>query len=172
MACCRQRKNPSDTVNCADQGLSCCLRVTAHAAVKAFIAFMGALPVSLIKKSPAHCRPLNPTCWAQNEAFGCPYKTLSPAELAEQLRSMQLPRGAAEEAVAKARSGHYQLACHAVFEGRHGCPCDTGINHPNQVTALFDPVPCLLRVCVSLKRWPQPLQSLAWRPLSHLCSLR
>ena len=38
----------------------------------------------------------------------------------------------AEEAVGKAKAGHYQLACAAVWEGKMGCSCDTGINHPNQ----------------------------------------
>lgn len=70
----------------------------------------------------------------QGDAFGCPYKTLSPAELAEQLRAMQLPKSTVDEALAKVRNGgHYQLACTAVLEGRHKCVCDTGISHPNQV---------------------------------------
>ena len=38
-----------------------------------------------------------------------------------------------DEAVTKARGGHFQLACAAVWEGKHGCMCETGINHPNQV---------------------------------------
>lgn len=37
-----------------------------------------------------------------------------------------------DEAVSKAKGGHYQIACAAAFEGVHNCPCDTGINHPNQ----------------------------------------
>lgn len=37
-----------------------------------------------------------------------------------------------DEAVSKAKGGHYQIACAAAFEGVHHCPCDTGINHPNQ----------------------------------------
>ncbi len=72
----------------------------------------------------------------QNEAFGCPYKTLSPADLAEQLRAMRLPQRSVEEVVAKARAGHFQLACMAEFEGRHSCICDEGINHPNQVRCM------------------------------------
>ncbi len=38
-----------------------------------------------------------------------------------------------DEACAKAKAGHFQLACAAVWEGKHGCSCETGINHPNQV---------------------------------------
>ena len=40
-----------------------------------------------------------------------------------------------EEACSKAKGGHYQLACAAVWEGKHGCACESGINHPNQVRA-------------------------------------
>ena len=70
----------------------------------------------------------------QGDAFGCPYKTLSPGELADALRALRLPPAAAQAAVAKARGGHFQLACMAAWEGAHGCACDTGINHPNQVS--------------------------------------
>ncbi len=38
-----------------------------------------------------------------------------------------------DEACSKAAAGHYQLACAAAWEGKHGCACETGINHPNQV---------------------------------------
>ncbi len=69
---------------------------------------------------------------AQGDAFGCPYKTLAPGELAGALGRLRLPPRAADEAAAKARAGHFQLACAAAFEGAHGCACDTGINHPNQ----------------------------------------
>ncbi len=77
----------------------------------------------------------------QGEAFGCPYKTFSPAELAESLRALQLPNQAVQEALGKARAGHFQLACTAAWEGVHKCMCDTGINHPNQVCAV--PAACL-----------------------------
>ena len=40
-----------------------------------------------------------------------------------------------EEACAKAKAGHFQLACATAWEGKHGCACETGINHPNQVGA-------------------------------------
>ena len=40
---------------------------------------------------------------------------------------------AVSEAAAKAKAGHFQLACAAAWEGQHSCSCDTGINHPNQV---------------------------------------
>ncbi len=40
------------------------------------------------------------------------------------------PRSA-EEAVAKAQGGHYQLACACAFEGLHqGAQPNAGINHP------------------------------------------
>ena len=31
------------------------------------------------------------------------------------------------------QAGHFQLACGMAFQGVHGCACDTGIKHPNQV---------------------------------------
>ena len=54
---------------------------------------------------------------------------------------------AVSEAVAKAKAGHFQLACAAAWEGQHSRSCDTGINHPNQV--------CSRPSC------PQPRSSLA-----------
>ena len=68
----------------------------------------------------------------QDDAFGCPYKTLSAAELAAALARLRLPPRAVDEAASRARAGHFQLACASAFEGAHGCACDTGINHPNQ----------------------------------------
>ena len=78
------------------------------------------------------CHPL------QGDAFGCPYKTLSAPELAAALGRMRLPPRAADEAGARARAGHFQLACALAFEGAHGCACDTGINHPNQARCHMD----------------------------------
>lgn len=49
---------------------------------------------------------------------------------------MRLPPRSVEEVVAKARGGHFQLACMAEYEGRHSCLCDEGINHPNQACSL------------------------------------
>ena len=46
---------------------------------------------------------------------------------------MQLSGAQVSETVAKAKAGHYQLACAMAFEGTQDCSCDTGINHPNQV---------------------------------------
>lgn len=48
--------------------------------------------------------------------------------------------------MAKAKSGHYQLACAMAFEGVHGCACDTGINHPNQARRLELHCDCLGRL--------------------------
>lgn len=75
-------------------------------------------------------------CVVQGDAFGCPYVTLAPAELAEQLHALRLPAETVQDAVAKARGKHYQLACMAAFEGQHTCICDSGINHPNQVCSM------------------------------------
>lgn len=64
---------------------------------------------------------------------GCPYKTYDADSLRAALTRLRVAPSAVDEAVAKARGGHFQLACSAAFEGCHGCECETGINHPNQV---------------------------------------
>lgn len=75
--------------------------------------------------------------FVQGDFHGCPYKTLDPESLRSALRRLRVGGPALEEAVTKARGGHYQLACGAAFAGAHnGCQCDTGINHPNQVIGL------------------------------------
>lgn len=63
---------------------------------------------------------------------GCPYRTFSPESLTAALTRLQVSPDKIEEAVNKAKGGHYQLACASVWEGKMGCACDTGINHPNQ----------------------------------------
>ena len=73
----------------------------------------------------------------QGEAFGCPYKTLSPHELTETLRGMRVGPRTVEEAVGKAKGHHYQLACTAVFQGQHNCICESAISHPNQVRQMI-----------------------------------
>ena len=66
---------------------------------------------------------------------GCPFKTLEKDALAAALTRMRIAPHYVNEAVTKAKAGHYQLACGVAFEGQHGgCACDAGINHPNQVT--------------------------------------
>jgi Eukaryotic and archaeal DNA primase, large subunit len=72
----------------------------------------------------------------QGDHHGCPYKTFDKETLRAALCGMRVSDAAAEEVVAKAKAGHYQLACAMAFEATHGCECDTGINHPNQVPQL------------------------------------
>eukprot|EP00873_Tetraselmis_striata_P002063 jgi/Tetstr1/422327/TSEL_013170.t1 len=66
------------------------------------------------------------------EHHGCPYKTFDEENLRAALTRMKIAPNHINEAVKKAAGGHYQLACGAVFEGKHGCACDEGIHHPNQ----------------------------------------
>ena len=66
---------------------------------------------------------------------GCPYKTFDKGSLTAALTKLRIQPQAVQEAVSKAQGGHFQLACAAAWEGAHGCSCDTGINHPNQVYA-------------------------------------
>ena len=69
----------------------------------------------------------------QADFHGCPYKTWGSEQLAAQLTKMRIGSQQVTETVAKARAGHYQIACSMAFEGVHKCSCETGINHPNQV---------------------------------------
>ncbi len=68
----------------------------------------------------------------QGEYHGCPYKTWTGAALRSTLQGMQVPAANVEAAVSKASAGHFQLACAAVWEGKHSCACTAGITHPNQ----------------------------------------
>ena len=78
-------------------------------------------------------KPLRECC-VQGDHHGCPYKTWSAQQLSAQLASLHLSSGQVAETVAKAKAGHYQLACALAFEGVHQCSCDSGINHPNQAS--------------------------------------
>jgi DNA primase large subunit len=73
-------------------------------------------------------------CVLQGNCAGCPYKVLGADELSASLSRLRIAPRAVADVVAKARAGHYQLACALAWEGVHGAACDTGINHPNQVT--------------------------------------
>lgn len=67
------------------------------------------------------------------QVHGCPYKTFAPEAVRSALSRAGVSPEKIEEAVMKAKGGHYQLACASAWEGAHsGCECETGINHPNQ----------------------------------------
>lgn len=67
------------------------------------------------------------------EYHGCPFKTFGADELGAALKEMKVSD--ADKVVEKAKSGHYQIACGMTFEGKFGCACDEGIQHPNQYFA-------------------------------------
>ncbi len=50
-----------------------------------------------------------------------------------------------EEAVSKARAGHYQIACACAFEGIHKTDMDVGINHPTGVCLCACVCMCVFR---------------------------
>ncbi|KAG2443115.1 hypothetical protein HYH02_009528 [Chlamydomonas schloesseri] len=67
---------------------------------------------------------------------GCPYRRLDEPALRAALGRLKCDDRKVEEAVAKARDGHYQLACAAAFEGVHRVPeMDVGISAPLQYYA-------------------------------------
>ncbi|GIL80523.1 hypothetical protein Vretimale_16045 [Volvox reticuliferus] len=67
---------------------------------------------------------------------GCPYRRLDETSLRAALSRLHCDDRKIEEAVSKARDGHYQLACAAAFEGIHRVPeLDVGISAPLQYYA-------------------------------------
>ncbi|KXZ49386.1 hypothetical protein GPECTOR_21g612 [Gonium pectorale] len=67
---------------------------------------------------------------------GCPYRRLDETTLRAALGRLNCDERKVEEAVSKARAGHYQLACAAAFEGVHRVPeMDVGISAPLQYYA-------------------------------------
>jgi DNA primase large subunit len=78
---------------------------------------------------------------------GCPFRTMAEGPLRALLGRMMVAGGGGggggcggdraklEEAVAKAKGRHYQLACAAAFEAVHGAAHDTGINRPSDYYA-------------------------------------
>ena len=53
----------------------------------------------------------------KGDHHGCPYKSWSAQQLSAQLSKMQLSSSQVSETVAKAKAGHYQIACALAFEG-------------------------------------------------------
>lgn len=82
--------------------------------------------------TPSSCASIISTIPGPGQVHGCPYKVFSQDQLRAALSRLQVSGPKVDEAVKKASAGHYQLACAAVWEGKMGCSCDTGINHPNQ----------------------------------------
>ena len=84
--------------------------------------------------TPYSCVKIVTTPVDAGDCAGCPYKTQSPEVLANLLSSrLKLSAGDVSAVVARARQGHYQLACASAWEAVHeGKELDSGVNHPNQ----------------------------------------
>lgn len=82
--------------------------------------------------TPHSCASIIGTTPGVGQVHGCPYRLFGEEQLRAALSRLAVTPAKAEEAVSKAKAGHYQLACAAVWEGKMGCSCDIGINHPNQ----------------------------------------
>ncbi|KAL4459160.1 hypothetical protein ABPG75_014025 [Micractinium tetrahymenae] len=87
--------------------------------------------------TPYTCMKIIGSTPGVGQVHGCPYKTFSQESLRAALARLQVAPTKIEEACNKAKAGHFQLACAAAWEGKHGCACDTGINHPNQARACY-----------------------------------
>lgn len=70
-----------------------------------------ALDPSIDTTNNTLCPALTPL---QGQVHGCPYKTFSADSLRAALLRLQVAPSKIDEAVSKARNGHYQLACAAV----------------------------------------------------------
>lgn len=82
--------------------------------------------------TPHSCQSIISTIPGAGQTHGCPYRTMNEDGLRAALGRLSVAPAKAEEAVKKAAAGHYQLACASAWEGKMGCSCDSGINHPNQ----------------------------------------
>ena len=83
--------------------------------------------------TPHSCMKVISAIPGPGQVHGCPFRVLSEEDLRTSLGKLTLADPMRiEQAVTKAKEGHYQLACGKVWEGQHGCSCDSGINHPNQ----------------------------------------
>jgi len=82
--------------------------------------------------TPHSCASIIGTTPGVGQVHGCPYKLFGEDSLRAALSRLQVDTAKAEEAIGKAKAGHFQLACATVWEGKMGCPCETGIDHPNQ----------------------------------------
>ena len=83
--------------------------------------------------TPHSCMKVISAIPGPGQVHGCPFRVLSEEDLRTSLSKLTLADPMRiEQAVTKAKEGHYQLACGKVWEGQHGCSCDSGINHPNQ----------------------------------------
>lgn len=66
------------------------------------------------------------------EAHGCPFRTMDANSLRAKLTTYGFNSVHAQEVVAYATKGHYQLACGRYFAVMHDIPHDESITHPNQ----------------------------------------
>ncbi|KFM26884.1 putative DNA primase large subunit [Auxenochlorella protothecoides] len=82
--------------------------------------------------TPYTCSKIIASVPGVGQVHGCPFRTFGPDALRSAISRLQVTPAKVDEACAKAKAGHFQLACAAVWEGKHGCSCETGINHPNQ----------------------------------------
>ncbi|GAQ82103.1 Eukaryotic-type DNA primase large subunit [Klebsormidium nitens] len=82
--------------------------------------------------TPYSCIKIISSTPGVGDHHGCPYRHFSQDNLSAALGRMRLNRKTIDDVMTKVKNHHYQLACAATFEGVHGAPCESGINHPNQ----------------------------------------
>eukprot|EP00249_Psilotum_nudum_P000915 c13103_g1_i2 orf=1-1095(+) len=82
--------------------------------------------------TPYSCAKIILSTPGVGDHHGCPYRHFSEENLKAALTTLHVNARTIDEVMDKVRNHHYQLACGITFEALHGCPCDTGINHPNQ----------------------------------------
>mmetsp|Transcript_42129 Transcript_42129/g.134699 ORF Transcript_42129/g.134699 Transcript_42129/m.134699 type:complete len:476 (-) Transcript_42129:1566-2993(-) len=82
--------------------------------------------------TPYSCLKVVSSMPGAGEHHGCPYRTFGAEQLKDVLKGMKLKDAVVSDVMDKVANQHYQLACGSVFEGAHGCACDSGINHPNE----------------------------------------
>lgn len=98
------------------------------------------------------------------EAHGCPFKTMDANSLRAKLTLYGFNSVHAQEVVAYATKGHYQLACGRYFAVMHETPHDESITHPNQY---FDKSQALIEERTAGDGTPKPAQRKTQKPNSN-----
>ncbi|KAJ3308297.1 hypothetical protein HDV04_001480 [Boothiomyces sp. JEL0838] len=88
--------------------------------------------------TPYSCVKIIQSMPSSNENHGCPFRYFSPDALGEMMQNMSVDQVSINDIQLKAREGHYQIACTALFEATRGKAHEQAqqlaepIGHPNQ----------------------------------------
>ncbi|KAJ3318293.1 hypothetical protein HDV06_000577 [Boothiomyces sp. JEL0866] len=89
--------------------------------------------------TPYSCVKIIQSMPSSNESHGCPFRHFTPDALTEMMQNLNVDQVSVNEIQQKAKEGHYQIACTALFEATRGKAHEQAqemlaepIGHPNQ----------------------------------------